>query len=74
MTCRNSTCRFEWCWLCMRPWRGHGSSCEELNPITESESTTFNNNRKPSLAKLYDNYITMYNAFELKLRKNYFVS
>lgn len=31
MTCRNQSCRYEFCWLCMGPWLNH-RACNQFNP------------------------------------------
>ena len=26
MTCKNSSCKFEFCWVCLGPWKDHSGS------------------------------------------------
>ncbi|EGT39540.1 hypothetical protein CAEBREN_23911 [Caenorhabditis brenneri] len=33
MTCKNTTCRFEFCWMCLGPWEPHGSSWYNCNRL-----------------------------------------
>ncbi|KAF1760970.1 hypothetical protein GCK72_009223 [Caenorhabditis remanei] len=57
ITCRSKTCRFEFCWLCMREWSVHGySSCNTFNAKDEK-------NRVDSRAELH-RFLFFYNRFK----------
>lgn len=38
MSCRNSACRYEFCWVCLGPWEPHGSSWYNCNRFSEQDS------------------------------------
>jgi len=41
MTCKNGACKYEFCWVCMGPWKEHAGSyyaCNKFDPEKEKES------------------------------------
>lgn len=38
MTCRNISCKAEFCWVCLGPWDQHGSSWYNCNRFNEADS------------------------------------
>ena len=40
MTCKNTSCKWEFCWVCSGPWKEHSGSyynCNKFDPDKESE-------------------------------------
>lgn len=55
--CRNPSCRFQFCWLCMRDWDVHGySPCNSYDPKKEKD-------RVKNRANL-DRYLFYYNRYK----------
>ncbi|KAF1764189.1 hypothetical protein GCK72_004136 [Caenorhabditis remanei] len=67
MLCRNPSCKFQFCWMCMRDWDVHGySPCNSYDPKKEKD-------RVKNRANL-DRYLFYYNRYKghgdsLKLEK-----
>jgi len=38
MVCRNSSCKADFCWVCLGPWQSHGSSWYNCNRYDEKEA------------------------------------
>eukprot|EP00911_Craspedida_sp_UC1_P002938 UC1_evm4s2143 len=38
MVCRNTSCKYEFCWVCLGPWAPHGSSWYNCNRFEEKDS------------------------------------
>lgn len=60
--CRNSSCRYEFCWVCLGSWRAHGSSFYNCNRYNEDDSTDARQSQEASRASL-ERYLFYYNRF-----------
>ena len=41
MTCKNTSCKYEFCWVCSGPWKDHSGSyynCNKYDPEKEKET------------------------------------
>ena len=52
MTCRNTSCKAEFCWVCLGPWDQHGSSWYNCNRFNESDSKVARESQSKSRAQL----------------------
>lgn len=43
MTCKNTACRSEFCWMCLGPWEPHGSSWYSCNRFDDSQAKQVSN-------------------------------
>jgi len=62
IVCRNSSCRYEFCWVCLGSWRAHGSSFYNCNRYNEDESQDARQSQETSRANL-QRYLFYYNRF-----------
>uniref|UniRef100_A0A1I7S7D3 RBR-type E3 ubiquitin transferase n=1 Tax=Bursaphelenchus xylophilus TaxID=6326 RepID=A0A1I7S7D3_BURXY len=62
MTCKNVSCRFEFCWTCLGPWKPHGSGWYSCNRFDDSESKKARDAQERSRAAL-QRYLHYYNRF-----------
>eukprot|EP01135_Chromosphaera_perkinsii_P005909 Nk52_evm4s371 gene=Nk52_evmTU4s371 len=62
MMCRSTTCKYEFCWVCLGPWEPHGSSWYNCNRFEESESMTARKNQAKSRQSL-ERYLHYYNRY-----------
>ncbi|KAI0978171.1 hypothetical protein GJ496_011485 [Pomphorhynchus laevis] len=72
MTCTNSYCRFEFCWICLGPWKPHGVDWYQCNRFDESAAkhakTAMEKSRSALLRYLhyYNRYINHMNSLKLE--------
>lgn len=52
MTCRNISCKAEFCWVCLGPWDQHGSSWYNCNRFNEADSKVARESQSKSRAQL----------------------
>jgi ariadne-1 len=52
ITCRNISCKAEFCWMCLGPWSQHGSSWYKCNRFDENDSKEARNAQQKSRAAL----------------------
>jgi len=62
MTCRSTTCRFEFCWTCLGPWQPHGSGWYSCNRFDDKAAKDARTNQETSRAAL-QRYLHYYNRF-----------
>ncbi|CAD5206662.1 unnamed protein product [Bursaphelenchus okinawaensis] len=62
MTCKNVSCRFEFCWTCLGPWKPHGSGWYACNRFDDTESKKAQDAQQKSRAAL-QRYLHYYNRF-----------
>ncbi|CAP37335.1 Protein CBR-ARI-1 [Caenorhabditis briggsae] len=62
MTCKNTACRFEFCWMCLGPWEPHGSSWYNCNRFDDSVAKTARDAQEVSRANL-QRYLFYYNRY-----------
>ncbi|KAG1173739.1 hypothetical protein G6F70_005625 [Rhizopus microsporus] len=60
MTCRK--CRYEFCWVCMGPWKEHGTSWYTCNRFDERSSAEARDNQTQSRISL-QRYLHYYNRY-----------
>ncbi|KAI6182498.1 RBR-type E3 ubiquitin transferase [Aphelenchoides bicaudatus] len=73
MTCKNVSCRFEFCWTCLGPWKPHGSGWYSCNRFDDTDAKKARDEQERSRAAL-QRYLHYYNRFmnhknSLKLEK-----
>lgn len=62
MTCKNVSCRFEFCWTCLGAWAPHGSgwySCNRFNDKTAQKTRDEQGRSRAALQR----YLHYYNRF-----------
>ncbi|CAB3407100.1 unnamed protein product [Caenorhabditis bovis] len=62
MTCKNISCRFEFCWMCLGPWEPHGSSWYNCNRFDDSAARQARDAQELSRANL-QRYLHYYNRY-----------
>lgn len=62
MTCRNSSCKMEFCWMCLGPWEPHGSSWYSCNRYDDTLAKQARDAQEKSRAAL-QRYLHYYNRF-----------
>ncbi|GMT28695.1 hypothetical protein PFISCL1PPCAC_19992, partial [Pristionchus fissidentatus] len=62
MTCKNTACRSEFCWMCLGPWEPHGSSWYSCNRFDDSQAKQARDAQEHSRAAL-QRYLHYYNRF-----------
>uniref|UniRef100_A0AC34GXJ2 RBR-type E3 ubiquitin transferase n=1 Tax=Panagrolaimus sp. ES5 TaxID=591445 RepID=A0AC34GXJ2_9BILA len=62
MTCRSVTCKFEFCWMCLGPWKPHGSGWYSCNRYEDKEAKEARSAQEVSRAAL-QRYLHYYNRF-----------
>jgi len=62
MTCKNSSCKFQYCWLCLGPWEPHGSSWFNCNRFDDNDAKAARDAQEKSRAALqrYLHYCNRY--------------
>eukprot|EP00088_Acartia_fossae_P006986 TRINITY_DN13237_c0_g1_i2.p1 TRINITY_DN13237_c0_g1~~TRINITY_DN13237_c0_g1_i2.p1 ORF type:complete len:511 (+),score=134.69 TRINITY_DN13237_c0_g1_i2:117-1649(+) len=50
--CKNTSCKAEFCWVCLGPWEPHGSSWYNCNRFDEKEAKVNRDNQERSRAAL----------------------
>jgi len=73
MTCRNTTCRYEFCWICMKPWRTHDASNCKTRVEEEANNQVCSRklNDKFHTQRKYEEYLGQYKRFSNKLTDDY---
>mmetsp|Transcript_2911 Transcript_2911/g.9172 ORF Transcript_2911/g.9172 Transcript_2911/m.9172 type:complete len:439 (+) Transcript_2911:58-1374(+) len=64
MTCKNSSCKFEFCWVCLGPWKDHSGSyysCNRYDPEKEKENPEAK--KKDSSRAALERYLHYYTRF-----------
>lgn len=62
MTCKNTSCRFEFCWTCLGAWKPHGSGWYACNRFDDTDSKKARDDQEKSRAAL-QRYLHYYNRF-----------
>lgn len=62
MTCRSQTCKFEFCWMCLGPWKPHGSGWYSCNRYEDKEAKDARSAQETSRAAL-QRYLHYYNRY-----------
>ncbi|CAI4223155.1 unnamed protein product [Auanema sp. JU1783] len=62
MTCKNSACKMEFCWMCLGPWEPHGSAWYSCNRYDDSNAKKARDAQERSRAAL-QRYLHYYNRF-----------
>lgn len=62
VVCRNASCRYEFCWVCLGSWKAHGSSFYNCNRYNETDSTDARHSQEQSRANL-ERYLFYYNRY-----------
>ncbi|VDP04450.1 unnamed protein product [Heligmosomoides polygyrus] len=62
MVCKNTSCRMEFCWICLGPWEPHGSSWYNCNRYDDSRAKQARDAQELSRANL-QRYLHYYNRF-----------
>lgn len=62
MTCKNTACRMEFCWMCLGPWEPHGSAWYNCNRFDDSNAKKARDAQEKSRAAL-QRYLHYYNRF-----------
>ena len=64
MTCRDAACKYEFCWVCLGPWKEHSGSyysCNRYDPEKEKESA--DGKKKDSSRQALERYLHYYTRF-----------
>lgn len=62
MTCKNVSCRFEFCWTCLGPWGPHGSGWYSCNRFDDEVAKKARDDQDRSRAVL-QRYLHYYNRY-----------
>ncbi|KAI1731489.1 IBR domain, a half RING-finger domain-containing protein [Ditylenchus destructor] len=62
MTCKNVSCRFEFCWMCLGPWAPHGSGWYSCNRYDDTAAKHARDEQEKSRAAL-QRYLHYYNRY-----------
>ncbi|KAH7728491.1 E3 ubiquitin-protein ligase arih1 [Aphelenchoides avenae] len=62
MTCKNVSCRFEFCWMCLGPWGPHGSGWYSCNRYDDTAAKQARDAQERSRAAL-QRYLHYYNRY-----------
>ncbi|KFD57249.1 hypothetical protein M513_01760 [Trichuris suis] len=62
MTCRNTNCKAEFCWVCLGPWEPHGSSWYSCNRYNDDTAVAARNAQERSRTEL-QRYVHYYNRY-----------
>lgn len=60
--CRNQSCRYEFCWVCLAAWSSHGSTFYNCNRYNEAEGNDARKQQENSRAAL-ERYLFYYNRY-----------
>jgi len=60
--CRNQSCRYEFCWVCLAAWSSHGSTFYNCNRYNEAEGADARQQQENSRAAL-ERYLFYYNRY-----------
>jgi len=64
MTCKNTSCKYEFCWVCCGPWKDHSGSyynCNKYDP--EKDKDTVDGKKKDSSRKSLERYLHYYTRY-----------
>ena len=64
MTCKNASCKYEFCWVCMGPWKDHAGSyynCNKFDP--DKEKDTPDGKKKDTSRAALERYLHYYTRF-----------
>jgi len=64
MTCKNTSCKHEFCWVCSGPWKDHSGSyynCNKFDPDKDKE--TVDGKKKDSSRVALERYLHYYTRF-----------
>jgi len=64
MTCKNTSCKYEFCWVCSGPWKEHSGSyynCNKFDP--EKDKDTADGKKKDSSRAALERYLHYYTRF-----------
>jgi len=64
MTCKNTSCKYEFCWVCCGPWKEHSGSyynCNKYDPEKEKESA--DGKKKDSSRQALERYLHYYTRY-----------
>jgi len=62
VVCRNQSCRYEFCWVCLANWQSHGSTFYNCNRYNEAEGAEARQQQEDSRAAL-ERYLFYYNRY-----------
>ncbi|VDK61019.1 unnamed protein product [Gongylonema pulchrum] len=62
MTCKNTSCKMEFCWMCLGPWEPHGSSWYSCNRYDDTLAKQARDAQERSRAAL-QRYLHYYNRY-----------
>ena len=63
-TCKKTSCKWEFCWVCSGPWKDHSGSyynCNKYDP--EKEKETVDGKKKDSSRAALERYLHYYTRF-----------
>ncbi|KAI6233073.1 RBR-type E3 ubiquitin transferase [Aphelenchoides fujianensis] len=62
VSCKNASCRFEFCWTCLGPWKPHGSGWYSCNRFDDTDAKKARDEQERSRAALqrYLHFFTRY--------------
>ena len=64
MTCKNTSCKYEFCWVCSGPWKDHSGSyynCNKFDP--EKDKASADGKKKDSSRVALERYLHYYTRF-----------
>lgn len=64
MTCKNTSCKWEFCWVCSGPWKDHSGSyynCNKYDP--EKDKDTADGKKKDSSRAALERYLHYYTRY-----------
>jgi ariadne-1 len=64
MTCKNTSCKFEFCWVCLGPWKDHSGSyysCNRYDP--DKDKSNPEANKKDSSRAALERYLHYYTRY-----------
>ncbi|CAF0916373.1 unnamed protein product [Rotaria sp. Silwood1] len=70
LICKNQSCKYEFCWICLGPWEPHGSSWYNCNRFNEDDAKKARDDQERSRAALqrYLHYYKRYHNHHESLR------
>ncbi|CAF1306961.1 unnamed protein product [Rotaria magnacalcarata] len=70
LICKNQSCKYEFCWICLGPWEPHGSSWYNCNRFNEDDAKKARDDQERSRAGLqrYLHYYKRYHNHHESLR------
>lgn len=64
VTCKNTSCKYEFCWVCMGPWKEHSGSfynCNKFDP--EKDKDTESSKKKDTSRAALERYLHYYTRY-----------